>query len=395
MVAAVASLLALLAIPASSPAHGKDKEWGPKIPLVEATPENVVWGGFPIDQPAIATVKSGQTVRINTISQSGATNATLDPVQYFGLFGVRPNQVLQDVKDFWAAKGSKTQYGPHILTGPVYVKGAEPGDTLKIEVLDLDTRVPYGLNNTSPFGGVLGTGYPGFRAGDPGVNIPEPGPHAVAGVDPDNRQHLYWTGYKKGQEVAFFNDDIDVPLRKFMGVMGVAPADGVFVPPTAGGPPPATGVQSSIPPGPFGGNMDVKDLGEGVTLYLPVFQEGAQFFTGDSHSAQGDGEVSGTAIEHSLAGTFKFSVIKKPTVLPWAEDDDKYIIMGIDHDLDRAMRIATYQTVKFLAQEKGLSEAKAFSLASIAIDFHASEVVDGTQVVSGLIPKSLFKKKRW
>ena len=151
------------------------------------------------------------------------------------------------------------------------------------------------------------------------------------------------------------------------------------------------GVQSSWPPGPFGGNFDLKDLTAGSRLFLPVFQYGAQFYTGDCHSAQGDGEVSGTAIEHSLSGVFRFIVHKGRTLeFPRAETKTHYIMMAADPDLNRAMRKATLQVVKFLVEEKGLTEARAFSLASIAVDFHAAEVVDYQQLVSAKIPKSLF-----
>jgi acetamidase/formamidase len=358
---------------------------------VSARPSNVVWGGFPIDTAPVLTIESGQVVLIDTISHSGATNGTLNPVQYFGQFGVEPSEVLADVSDFWDSIPMRTRFGPHILTGPIYVAGAEPGDVLEIQVLDLDTRVPYGLNNTSPTGGALRTGYPGFREGDVGLDIPPAPPGAPAGLFPDVRQHLYRTGKAGGREVAFVAADILLPLGPFMGVMGVAPATGVFVGSQPDSPPPATGVQSSGPPGPFGGNMDIKDLTIGSTLYLPVFQYGAQFFTGDAHSAQGDGEVSGTAIEHSLSGLFRFILHKDKTISgPMAEDATHYLLIGIDHDLDRAMRFAVLEVVRFLSEEKGMTEAKAFSLASIGVDFHAAEVVDGTQIVTAKIPKSLF-----
>jgi acetamidase/formamidase len=298
------------------------------------------------------------------------------------------------VQDFWTSIPGRPRYGPHILTGPIYVEGAEPGDMLEVQILDLNARVPYGLNSTSPLGGVLGTGYPGFRPGDPGLDIPAAPPDAVAGIFPGVRQHLYRLGKARGREVAFFSRDIQVPITPFMGVMGVAPEDGVFVGSSPTSPPPPLGVQGSGPPGRFGGNMDVHDLTVGATLYLPVFQHGAQFFTGDPHSAQGDGEVSGTAIEHSLSGVFRFVLHKGQTIeWPRAEDATHYMLMGIDHDLDRAMRFATLEVVKFLVEKKGLTPAKAFSLASIAIDFHAAEVVDGTQIILGRIGKDLFLKK--
>ena len=137
--------------------------------------------------------------------------------------------------------------------------------------------------------------------------------------------------------------------------------------------------------------MDLKDLVAGSVLYLPVFQPGALFYVGDPHSAQGDGEVSGTAIEQSLSGLFRFVLHKGETIsAPRAETDTHYILMGIDLDLDRALRMAVWEVVSFLVDEKGLTPAKALSLASIAVDFHVAEAVDLTQLVSGRIPKSLF-----
>ncbi len=151
------------------------------------------------------------------------------------------------------------------------------------------------------------------------------------------------------------------------------------------------GVQSSRPPGPFGGNMDLKDLAAGSTLYLPVFHPGALFYVGDPHSAQGDGEVSGTAIEQSLTGTFRFTVHKGKTIAtPRAETATHHILMGIDLDLDRALQMAVREVVAFLVEEHGLTPARAFSLASIAVDFQVAEAVDLTQVVAGKIPKRLF-----
>ena len=139
--------------------------------------------------------------------------------------------------------------------------------------------------------------------------------------------------------------------------------------------------------------MDVNDLQKGATLYLPVFHPGALFYVGDSHSRQGDGEVSGTAIEQSLTGVFRFQVHKGKTIPgPRAETATHWIMMGIDLDLDRAMQKATREVIDFLVAEKGLTPDKAFSLASIAVDFHVGEVVDLTQVITAEIPKSLFPR---
>ena len=359
-----------------------------------STPETTNLGGFIIDSPSVLDIKSGDVVRVDVINQSGATNATFDPVTFFGAFGVAPDEVLPDAIDFWNSLPTKVRYGPHILTGPIYIEGAEPGDTIELQILDVYQRVPFGLNNTAPQGGVLSTTYPGYREGDVPLDIPPVPPGAPAGVFPDVRQHLYRTAKVKGVDVALFDDNIQVPLRPFFGVMGVAPPTGQFIGNTEDSPPPATGVQSSTQPWNFGGNIDSHVLRKGAKVYFPVFQSGAQFFFGDTHSVQGDGEVSGTALEHSLAGVFRF-VLHKNTgqEWPWAENKDHYILMGFHWDLDRAMRNATIETIKFLTERMGLTEAKAFSLASLGIDYVNSEVVDRTQVVSAFIPKKYFITK--
>ena len=254
--------------------------------FVPSTPENVAWGWFPIDKAPVLTIQSGETVRINTLTHAGATQRE-EPGAYLTELGVPREEIMQDVLDFWASREGRPREGRsgHVITGPVYIEGAEPGDVLEVEILDVETRVPWGINNTSARGGVFSTSYPGFAEADPELEIP-PG-----------TRHVIRTGDAGGREVAFFSDDIQVPLAPFMGILAVAPdptvgEPGVTVP----------GVQSSRPPGPFGGNMDVKDLKAGTTLYLPVFQPGALFYVGDPHGAQGDGEVSGTAIEQSLTG---------------------------------------------------------------------------------------------
>ncbi len=389
---AAALLAAVLSASLISEAVAAQKSKGTWHHL-RSTPENVVWGGFPIERPAAITIDSGDTVRIDTISGGGGTNADITPEEYFAAFGVAPDEILPDLKAFWESLPGRPRYGPHVLTGPVYVRGAEPGDALKIEILDLDTRVPYGINSTGPESGVFSTTYPGGRDGDAGLDIPAGiPPGALGGVLPDVRQHLYRTGTSRGREVAFLGNGLEIPLNPFMGVMGVAPQTGAFVGRTPDEPPPASGVQGSGPPGPYGGNLDVNDLGEGSTLYLPVFQPGARFYTGDAHGAPGDGEVSGTAIEQSLSGTFRFTLIKGAGIDgPWAEDRKRWMMMGIDWDLDRAMRMSVEDTVAFLSEEKGFTVPKAYSFASIAVDYEVSEVVDGTQVITGMIPKAPFR----
>ena len=345
---------------------------------VPSTPENVVWGWFPVDRAPVLTVQSGETVRIDTLSHAGTTQAE-DPERYLGQFGVEPEEILQDVVDFWRTRSDRPRDGRsgHVITGPVYIDGAEPGDLLEVQILALRTRAPYGINNTSPTSGVFGPGYPGTSPDDEPLDMP-------------SVRHFIRTGEVDGCEVAFFSDAIRVPLAPFMGIMAVAPAN-----PTVGQPGvTVAGVQASRPPGPFGGNLDVKDLAAGATLYLPVFHPGARFYVGDPHSVQGDGEVSGTAIEQSLSGDFRFVLHKGRTIAgPRAETATHHILMGIDLDLDRALRKAVVATVDFLVRERGLTRSQAFSLASIAVDFRVAEAVDLTQVVTAFVPKSVFVER--
>ena len=347
--------------------------------VVGSTPENLVWGWYPIDRAPVLTVQSGETVRIDTLSHAGTTQAE-DPERYLGQFGAAPGEVLQDVIDFWRTRPDRPREGRsgHVITGPIYIDGAEPGDMLEVQILAVRTRAPYGINNTGPTSGVFGPGYPGTSPEDePFIDMP-----AV--------RHFIRTGDAGGREVAFFSDTIQVPLAPFMGVMAVAPEN-----PTVGQPGvTVAGVQASRPPGPFGGNLDVKDLAAGSTLYLPVFHTGARFYVGDPHSVQGDGEVSGTAIEQSLSGDFRF-VLHKGRALegPRAENATHHILMGIDLDLDRALRKAVVATVEFLVEEQGLTHSQAFSLASIAVDYRVAEAVDLTQVITAFVPKSIFLER--
>jgi acetamidase/formamidase len=339
-----------------------------------AQPEHLSWGWFPLDKEPALRIQSGDTVAIDTLTHVGATQSE-DPVAYLGGLGVPADEVLPDLVEFWESRLSRAREGRsgHVITGPIHIEGAEPGDTLEIQILDVQPRVRWGANNTGPQRGVLSSSYPGFREGDRTLDIP-------------NERHVIWTDEVNGRQVALFAANIHVPLAPFMGIMAVAPEPVVGEPGVT-----VSGVQSSTPPGAFGGNMDVKDLKAGATLFLPVFQSGALFYAGDPHAVQGDGEVSGTAIEQSMRGVFRFVLHKGETITnPRAETDTHYLLMGIDLDLDRAMREAVLEVVDFLVTEKGLSRSKAMSLASIAVDFRIGEVVDLTQVVVGYVPKGIF-----
>lgn len=350
--------------------------------VVPATPENLSWGWFPIDKGPVITVRPGEVVEIHTLTGIGASGE-LDPVTNLGEIGIAASDVPQELVAFWETHATRPREGRngHLITGPVYVEGAEPGDVLEVQILDVRPRVPWGVNFTRARSGVLSEAYPGYRAGDPPLDIPPETPdreseefHVIRTVSIDGRDYGVWAS------------GVRVPLAPFMGILAVAPdlsteRHGVDVP----------GVRRSGPPGRFGGNLDVKHLTAGTSVFLPVFHPGARFYVGDPHGAQGDGEVSGTAIEQSMIGTFRFVVHKNGAIAqPRGESGTHHLIMGLDTDLDRAMRNATFEVVSFLVTHYGLRPAEAFSVASAAVDFTVSEAVDGVQVITALIPKAIF-----
>jgi acetamidase/formamidase len=322
---------------------------------LRSTPETVIWGYFAADAPPVLRIRSGQTVRIDTVSHSGM-NTTDDPVTFFGRGGIPPDQVLQDVIDIHRQVPHPKGASAHVLTGPIYVEGAAPGDMLEVRIVALEHRVPYGVNNSNHGTGVLPDLLPG-----PSAKI---------------------IRFDLARNVALFSGDLEVPLHPFMGIMAVAP-------------PRDLGLVSSRPPSRWGGNMDFNKLTVGATLYLPVFNNGALFFTGDSHAVQGDGEVDGTAIEASLTATLQFIVQKGAGASmrwPRAEDASHYYAMGLDLDLNKAMQEAAQETVTFLRDRKSLAAADAYALASVAVDFRVGEAVDAVQMVYGMIPKKIFKQ---
>jgi acetamidase/formamidase len=318
---------------------------------VPSTPETVVWGHLPAGRLPVLTIRSGQTVKIDTVSHQGLINGT-DPVSFFGASGIAPSEVLADAIEIYKKVPRPKDAGAHVLTGPIAVEGAEPGDMLEVRMIDFEFRVPYGVNNSNKGTGVL-----------PDVHA-KPYPKVIR-LDTSRR-------------VALFAPGIEIPLAPFMGIMAVMPPD-----PLA----------NTRPPGIYGGNMDFNRLTVGARLYLPVNRRGALFYTGDSHAVQGDGEINGTAIEASLSPVLQFIVHKgagRAMRWPRAEDADNWYVMGMDVDLDAALKQAAEETVAFLQQEKGLSAADAYSLASVAVNYTVGEAVDQVQMVYGAIPKRIF-----
>lgn len=285
------------------------------------------------------TIDSGDEVTIDTLS--GAPDA-IPPPPFF-----TPPEIAEvhaRAERFPAA---------HILTGPIAVGGAEPGDVLEIRVLDVTLRQDWGFNLIRPLGGTLPDDFVETRL----LNIP----------------------LDCGRMVGRLPFGIDVPLAPFFGVMGVAP-------------PPGWGRITSVIPRAHGGNIDNKELTAGSTLFLPVHVPGANFSCGDGHGAQGDGEVCLTAIETALSGTFAF-IVRKDMALarPRAETPTHIITMGFDPSLDRAMEIALRDMIDYLVAAKGLSRLDAYTLCSLAVDFRVTQTVNMAKGVHGMLPKALFQ----
>jgi acetamidase/formamidase len=323
---------------------------------LRSTRETVSWGWIAADRAPVLRVTSGQTVRIDTVTHQGL-NTDRDPVAFFGAAGIKAGAVLEDAVDIHRGVKRGEGAGPHILTGPIHVEGARPGDMLEVRVLDVAIRVPYGVNSTGPGWGAA-------------PDLLKEAAQKVIKLDLKRR-------------IALFARGVEVPLAPFMGIVAVAP-------------PPALKRVSTKPPGAFGGNIDFRHLTAGATLYLPVFNDGALFYTGDGHACQGDGEVDGTAIEISLTPTLQLIVHKGAgSAMGWprAEDAANHYSMGMGTSLDEALKNAIRESVDFLKGRADLTAAEAYALCSLAVDFRIGEAVNNVQMVYGVIPKRLFAKK--
>ena len=361
-----------------------------KVWYVPSTVDTIKWGYLPnaMDKPLL-TVPSGAVVVFDTLSHEGLLeDQGRDARKYFMSKGVPERLVL---KDAMAITGSSLPHdfakdGPHIITGPVAIEGAQPGDVLKVEILAVTPRVPYGvISNRHGKGALPGESPEGAKPeADANAEHPEKF-HNVSVYTPIRKNHRgAWEGVMQnahGEEVRF-------PTAPFMGVMGVAAATEELV--------------HSVPPGIFGGNMDVKDLGVGTIVYLPVFVPGANFYTGDPHMVQANGEVALTALEHSMRATFKFTLLKKgdrriPSASgtlekPFGETPDYWIAIGLNPDLDEAMKDAVREAMRFLTEKLGMDRSIALAYMSAATDFNVSQVVDRTKGIHALIRKRDFIK---
>lgn len=307
-----------------------------------ASPTTVAWGYYSADAKAVLTVHSGDTVRIHTVS-----TCSLERMEQNGVPHDAIPQYDRDIHEQVKERGP----GGHILTGPVAIAEAEPGDVLEVDIQKIDIDVPYACN--------------GFGAGR--GFLPNDFPYSRMRVIPLDREHM----------LGKFAPGIEIPLHPFFGSMGVAPPSG--------------GKLNSGPPWMHAGNMDNKELVAGTTLYIPVHAKGALFETGDGHAGQGNGEVDITAMETWLTGTFRFVVHKDQKLLwPRAETPGSYISMGFDEDLKTATEMAVRNMIDFLTTEKHLTRDEAYALTSVAVDVDITQLVDGKVGVHALCPKGIF-----
>jgi acetamidase/formamidase len=312
---------------------------------LKLAPANVHWGYYDARLKPVLTIKSGESVRIETMVARG--------VERLRLAGVETSEIPSSLM---AVESAVRERGPgaHPLTGPIFVTGAAPGDVLEVRIGRIDYLHPYGVVGFLPGGGTL----------------PEDFPHA----------YLKLIRFDSSRRTASFGSGVTLTLAPFLGSVGVAP-------------PVLSGRVSSGPPGFHGGNLDLKELGEGSRIFLPVHVPGALLSIGDGHAMQGDGEVSGTAIETSLAATIQVEVHKR-ALLRWPriETATHVITVGLDPDLDQAARLAVREMVDYLSDVRKLSRDEAYVLCSIAVDLRVTQTVDGTKGIHAMLAKSLFTR---
>ncbi|MPW44100.1 acetamidase [Acinetobacter sp. Ac_1271] len=354
---------------------------------IPSTLSTIKWGYLPNkDTKSVLTVPSGSTITFDTVSHEGLLeDQGRDAEKYFKSKGVKSDYILDEAKLITKSnlKHDFVKDGPHIITGPVAIEGAMPGDILKVEIIKVEPRVPYGVISNRHGKGALAGEFPKTPASpNPSVNDPASFGNVSIFTPIEKNAKGEYEGVMKtdsGKSIRF-------PLYPFMGTMGVAPNTSEPV--------------NSIPPAFFGGNIDINELGAGATAYYPVQVPGAMFYTGDSHFVQGDGEVALTALEGSARATLKITVLKsgrdkipgKEIKQPLAENAEFWITPGLDPDLDEAMKKSTREAIAFLKNEFGIDEATAYAYLSAATDFQVSQVVDRTKGIHAMIRKADFKE---
>ncbi|MEV0289786.1 MULTISPECIES: acetamidase/formamidase family protein [unclassified Kribbella] len=388
--------------PGKGPIHGRH--------YLRSMPDQVRWGYVPsLDSDPVLRVRSGETVTVDTVSHEGILeDQGRNPVEYFAQHGVTRSSVLDDAVAIARHYDRTTRNfdvdGPHVVTGPIFVKDAKPGDVLKVEMLTMLPRVPYGVVSSRHGKGALprpaGGGVPA------GITLDEIMPPVAADGratgDPTRYGNVsVFTPIRGGRGVMSRGTRraVTFPLQPFMGLMGVA---------FAGSASPTAPELNSIPPTLGGGNIDINLLAVRSAFYLPVFADGALFHVGDPHFAMGNGEVALTALEGSLRATFRLTVCKPgsgdaPSVAfryPFAETPDAWVPIGLSDpdgsqngqgsDLNVAMRRAVVNALDFLETDQGMDRATGYAYLSAAADFEISQVVDRTTGVHAIIRKSDF-----
>jgi acetamidase/formamidase len=354
---------------------------------VPVTQESIRWGFLPeAGARPVLTVPSGAVVMFDTLSHEGLLeDQGRDALKYFTGLGVPAAEVLKDAQAITSSTLTHdfAKDGPHVVMGPVEVQGAAPGDLLKIEFLSFTPRVPYGVVSNRHGKGALPGEFP-EKAEEAGASAGDPAKF-------HNESKLVKLKMLDGQfycEMKTEAGAVDFPARPFLGTVGLTPSASVD-----------GGKVNSIPPGAYGGNLDIHYLVAGTTLYLPVQVAGAGLFVSDPHMAQGNGEVALTAVEGSLRATMRLTVLKprgagypSKTVLtsPFAETPEYWIPIGLDADLNEAMKKAVRAAIDYLSANHGMTKAEAMAYLSAATDFEVSQVVDRVKGVHGLIRKKDF-----
>ena len=319
----------------------------PKTHRLEATPSTVVYGYYWSEAKPALRIDSGDIIDVDTL----LTNTP----EGLAKGGVPDSKIQASLKAIVTeVTGDRKGPGGHILTGPVYVEGAEPGDVLEVKILSILLSIDYGYNGCKGF-------------------LPE-------NCEPDTPIKIL--NLDRSRMTAEFSPGIVLPLHPFYGSLGVAPA-------------PELGRVSSNPPGRHAGNLDNRELVAGSTLYIPIFARGALFEIGDGHAAQGDGEVDQTAIETSLRGRLQLTV-RKDMKLTWprAETPTDYISMATDPDLTVATKTAIQEMIDFVAAQRKLTKHQAYQLVSLAGNVAVTQLVDKPNVgVHVRMPKSIFVAK--
>ncbi|HVY16480.1 MAG TPA: acetamidase/formamidase family protein [Rhodopila sp.] len=312
---------------------------------LHASPETVRLGVFNATYPPVMTIRSGDTVTVQCVS---GRKDVLPPASA----GLSIPPALAAILD-----ANPTYSAGHIVTGPIAIDGAMPGDMLEIRIDAIEPGADWGYNLIRPLAGTLPEDF-----------------HDIT---------LMHIKVDKDRHVCTLPWGTELPLAPFFGVMGVAP-------------PPAFGTIASKEPRIHGGNLDNKELTAGSTLFLPVWVPGGNFSVGDGHGVQGDGEVCVTALEMCLTGTFTFTLHKAETpshpllAMPKAETPTHFISMGLNEDLDQAMKQALREMIAFITSRTNLSREQAYAFCSLAVDFHVTQTVNGEKGIHGMLKKGLL-----